>query len=95
MFYQVKRIMEHYLDSAPASKYTEESTYSQLSKQTNKQNRNVTLSSQSVAAVLFAFLARGHCEPGLRGDGWLWMPSEQLLPASLNHDSLAFGVLHR
>lgn len=87
-----EKIMEHYLDSAPASKYTEEPTYFQLLKQTN---RNVTLSSQSVAAVLFAFLAHGHCEPGLRGDGWLWMPPEQLLPASLNHDSLAFGVLHR
>ena len=36
MFYQVKRIMEHYLDSAPASKYTEEPTSSQLSKQTKQ-----------------------------------------------------------
>ena len=94
MFYQVKRIMEHYLDSAPASKYTEEPTSSQLLKQTNKTNRNLTSSGQSMAAALFAPLAHGDREPGLGGDGRLWIPSEQLLSASLNHDSLAFGVLH-
>lgn len=86
--------MEHYLDSAPASKYTEEPTSSQLSKQTN-QKQKCNFAGQSVAATLFAVLAGGDCEPGLRGDGWPWTPSEQLLSASLNHGSLAFGVLHR
>lgn len=36
----------------------------------------------------------GDYEPGLRGDGWLWMSCEQLLSASLDHKNMAFGVIH-
>lgn len=36
----------------------------------------------------------GDYEPGLRGDGWLWMSCEQLLSAAQDHKNMAFGVIH-
>lgn len=86
--------MEHYLDLVPASKYTEEPIPCSPYKKKKKVSRDTTVSSGSTAAALFAFLAPGDYEPGLRGDGWLWMPSKQLLSASLDHKNLAFGVHH-
>lgn len=85
--------MEHYLDLVPASKYAEEPIPPLSLQKKKKKFPETQLSLVDLQLQLcFAFLAPGDYEPGLRGDGWLWMPSKQLLSASLDHKNLAFGV---
>lgn len=73
--------MEHYLDLVLAPKYTEEPIPTPNSPPYIKTPKT----QWSTAVAWFAFLALGDYEPGLRGDGQLWVPSEQLLSALLDH----------